>query len=432
MRVLLIAENRQTTHVTAFPLGAACVAGSLRKAGHDVSVLDMMFLDDWKKKLQTLLEDFRPDVVSLSIRNIDNQDSRNTVFYLSGITGIVRFCREHSEAPVVLGGAGFNIHPAGCLKYLGAGLGIYGEGEQAFPMLLAALEKGAAINRLPGAVWMDGSHPVVNPPDFIADLDKWVHPSYDDFEVNSYQDYSSGTIPGCVTVQSKRGCHMKCIYCSTPFMEGTGCRARTIENVVREMACLNERYGIRRFFLADNVFNFPLSYAKDFCRGILKSGLSIEWQAIMNPAYGDDELFGLMRKAGCVFMSLGNESGAAPVLRNLKKGFSLKKVREMADLARKHDIKFSSFLLLGGPGENRDTVKRSVEFVEELAPAVVSLKAGIRIYPGTGLENIAREENQIAPGQDLLFPAFYMSPAIREWIWDYLEETCRRHERWSI
>ncbi len=432
MRVLLIAENRQTTHLAAFPLGAACVAGSLRKAGHEVSVLDMMFLGDWEEKLRAALTDFRPGVISLSIRNLDNQDSRNTVFYLDGLTGIIRSCRERSAAPVVLGGAGFNIHPAGCLQYLGADLGVFGEGEKAFTRLLAALERGESISRLPGAVRMEGGRAVVNPPDFIADLDEWVRPSYDDFEVSSYQDYSSGTMPGCVTVQSKRGCHMKCIYCSTPFTEGTCCRARKIEDVVGEMAYLNERRGIRRFFLADNVFNFPLSNAKDFCRGVIKSGLSIEWQAIMNPAYGDDELFGLMRRAGCVFMSLGNESGAEPVLRNLKKGFTLKKVREMAALARRHDIKYSGFLLLGGPGEDRDTVRRSVEFMEELAPAVVSMKAGIRIYPGTGLEKIAREEEQVAPGQDLLFPAFYMSPAIREWIWDYLDETCRTHERWSV
>ncbi len=119
---------------------------------------------------------------------------------------------------------------------------------------------------------------------------------------------------------------MKCIYCSTPFTEWTGCRSRKIEDVVGEMGVyLNEKRGIKRFFLADNVFNFPLSNAKDFCRGVIKSGLSIEWQAIINPAYGDDELFSLMRRAGCVFMSLGNESGVEPVLRNLEKGLRLRR-----------------------------------------------------------------------------------------------------------
>lgn len=376
--------------------------------------------------------DFRPDVIGLSVRNIDNQDSRNTIFYLDSLTDIVRLCREHTGVPIVLGGSGFSIHPARCLQYLEADFGIYGEGEQSFPMLLAALEKGAAVDRIPGAVWINGDNPAVNPPHFITDLNRWVQPSYDDFEVNRYQDYRSGTMPGCVTVQSKRGCHMKCIYCSTPFLEGTSCRARKIENVVQDIAYLNERYGIRRFYLADNVFNFPLSAAKDFCREVIKRGLTIEWQAIMNPAYGDAELFDLMRKAGCTFISLGNESGAELILKNLKKGFSPKRVRQMAALARGHGIKYGCFLLLGGPGEDRDTVRQSVEFVEELAPAIVSMKAGIRIYPGTKLEKIALEEKQISPGQDLLFPAFYMSSAIREWIWDYLEETCRKHERWSI
>lgn len=129
MKVLLISENRTTTLVSPFPLGLAFVVSALRRAGHEVVVLDFMFLAEWKEKLRTILGTLQPDAVGLSIRNIDNQDMHNPLFFLSSHLDIVTTIRAYSDALIVLGGAGFNIHPSGCLCYLNADIGIYGEGE---------------------------------------------------------------------------------------------------------------------------------------------------------------------------------------------------------------------------------------------------------------------------------------------------------------
>ncbi len=430
MKVLLISENRNTTHVSPFPLGLAFVVGALRRAGHEVNVLDFMFLEEWKEKLRTALDVLRPDAIGLSIRNIDNQDMHNPVFFLSSHLDIVATIRRYSNAPIVLGGAGFNIHPAGCLRYLGADLGIYGEGEEAFPLLLDALQ-GGEFEEVPGAVWKKNDHIIVNRPQYLSGPDRWASPAYGDFDVTAYHE-AQGELPGCITIQNKRGCHMKCIYCSTPSLEGTHCRFRDVHQSVSEMASLNSEKSIRRFYVVDNVFNFPVSHAKQFCREIIARGLKVSWQAIVNPAFGDEELFELMAKAGCRFISLGNESGHELILKNLRKGFTLDNVRKAARLARENSIRYACFLLLGGPGETRDTVMQSVKFVEELSPDLVTLKAGIRIYPGTQLETLARNEGMIGSDQDLLHPVFYLSPAIREWIWDYLEKTAGSRENWKI
>lgn len=427
MKVLLISENRATTLLAPFPLGLAFVTSGLRCAGHEVVVLDFMFLDSWKEKLRSTLNDFRPDVVGLSIRNIDNQDMRNTVFFLDGHLEIISAVRQYTDAPIILGGAGFNIHPAACLSYLGGDFGVYGEGEEEFPLLLDGLKSGR-FDKIPGAVWKDSGHVTVNPPQHVSG--KWTSPSYDDFDVTAYHE-SKSELPGCVTVQNKRGCHMHCIYCSTPLIEGDRCRFRDIGSSVDEIAALNGEKGIRRFYIVDNVFNFPLSEAKEFCREIIRRGLDVSWQAIMNPAFGDDELFDLMAKAGCRFVSLGNESGHELVLRKLRKGFTLDNVRKAAQRARKSGIRFACFLLLGGPGETRDTVMRSVEFVGELSPDLVTLKAGIRIYPGTELEAIARKEGMIGNDNDLLHPAFYIAPEVKEWVGDYMKKAASGRENWK-
>jgi radical SAM superfamily enzyme YgiQ (UPF0313 family) len=225
---------------------------------------------------------------------------------------------------------------------------------------------------------------------------------------------------------------MKCIYCATPFLEGKHSRSRDLKKAVTEIAALKNEKNINRFYIADNVFNFPLFSAKDFCREIISQDLKISWQAIVNPAFGDQELFELMSKAGCSFIALGNESGHELVLKNLRKGFTLKHIRKTARFAGDNGIRYSCFLLLGGPGETRDTVKQSVEFVAGLDPAIVTIKAGIRIYPGTELEEMARREGMIRHDQNLLFPAFYTSPEIREWVWDYLNESVSDRKNWKL
>ena len=432
MKVLLVSENRLTTLVAPFPLGLAFVAGSLRDSGHETAVLDLMFLDNWQKKLHDVLNEFRPDVTGLSIRNIDNQDALNPVFYLRDHLEIIKILRSRSSAPVVLGGAGFNIYPEGCLRYLGADMGIYGEGEEAFATLLETMEKGVQPEKLPGVVWRMDDQIIVNSPSYIAEPERWNPPSYEDFDVSAYHNDTAGELPGCVTVQTKRGCHMKCIYCTTPFLEGRRSRIRDLKKVVKEMAALSNDSDIKRFYVTDNIFNFPLSSAKDFCREIIAQGLAIQWSAIINPAFGDEELFELMSRAGCTFIALGNESGADLILKNLRKGFTLKNIKFMAGLARSHGIRYGCFLLLGGPGETMETVKQSIEFLEELEPDLVTVKAGIRIYPGTELEEIARSHGQLAHGQDVLLPAFYISPEIKERVWAYLERTCGKHRNWKL
>jgi radical SAM superfamily enzyme YgiQ (UPF0313 family) len=430
MKVLLISENSNTRLVAPFPLGLAFVSGSLRHFGHEVVVLDFMFLADWKERLRTTLRDFRPDAVGLSLRNIDNQDMSNPIFFLTNHLDIVSEIRRLTNVPVIIGGSGFNIHPVGCLRFLGADLGICGEGEAALPMLLDALHDGK-FEKVPGAVWKKDDQIIINDLRYLSGDEQWSSPAYGDFDVTAYHEFSS-ELPGCITVQSKRGCHMKCIYCSTPLLEGKHCRSRDLHRCVSEMVALNAEKNIQRFYVVDNVFNFPLTQAKDFCRALIAQDLKISWQAILNPAFGDEELFALMGRSGCRFISLGNESGHELILRNLRKGFTLNNVRKAARLARANGIKYGCFLLFGGPGETQETVTQSIEFVDKLSPDLVMLKAGIRIYPGTQLESIARDEGMIEPDEDLLHPVFYLSPAIREWIGGYMKDAVVNRRNWKI
>jgi hypothetical protein len=110
MRVLLISANTEKINMPALPLGLACVAAATQKAGHDVKMVDLMTEKDTPSVLRGAIEGFHPDLIGISVRNIDDQNMGNPRFLLDPVKEIVTGCRSLSEAPIVLGGAGYSIY----------------------------------------------------------------------------------------------------------------------------------------------------------------------------------------------------------------------------------------------------------------------------------------------------------------------------------
>lgn len=208
---------------------------------------------------------------------------------------------------------------------------------------------------------------------------------------------------------------MDCSFCSTGLIEGRSIRRRSPDRVVRWLADLSET-GSRNFSFVDNTFNLPPSYAKELCRKIIQAGLDINLWCIIYPKWIDPELVELMRRAGCNQISLGFESGSDRMLRSLNKRFNKEEVRAVSKMFQKAGIERRGFLLLGGPGETKDTVEESLSFADSLNLDSLKITAGLRIYPETPLTRTALAEGVIKPDEDLLWPCFYMAPQLRDWL----------------
>jgi len=412
MRILLISGNREASGpMTPLPLGLACVAAATIEAGFSVEVLDPLQMPDWQAAIQSGIAAARPDVIGLSVRNIDDQSMTSTRFLLEPLKDIVALCRGLCDAPIVLGGPGFSIFPESALAYLGADMGIAGEGEAAFPKLLAWLENGRQ-GAPPAGVYLAGALPGHRPnylQAITADLN-WL-------ALPPPALWLRGEVSPewRIPVQTRRGCANACSYCSTGAIEGRQVRYRTPDAVACWLARYCER-GLRNFYFVDNTFNLPMAYAKELCRKIIEAGLDITWSAIVYPKWVDAELAELMAKAGCAEVSLGFESGSETVLRLLNKKFTPAEVAEVAAIFAAAGIKRNGFLLLGAPGDTRETVEESLAFAESLHLDFLKISAGIRIYPKTALAVRAVSEGLIARGDDLLSPKFYCVPGLREWL----------------
>ena len=120
------------------------------------------------------------------------------------------------------------------------------------------------------------------------------------------------------------------------------------------------------------------------------------------------------------------------MLEALGKGFGAADVRRCFACLQQEGMAYSAFLMLGGPGETRDSVTESVTCLEAFQPAMVSVTVGVRVYPGTEMARIARAEGVLSAADPLLTPVFYLSPSVRGWIWEYLGPVMQRNPTWVL
>jgi len=428
LRVLLISANTEKLPDPVFPIGAAYMAAVAAQHGHAVDTLDLCFLESPRPALEAKIRDFAPQVVGISLRNLDSSSYPQNTSYIDDYRALVDGVRATTDAPIVVGGAGFTVMPQAIMEYLHVDAGVVGEGELAFPWLLDRFAAGGRLESTPEyrCEQVDGGV-CVTPVARIKQLDTAGTPMRERFDLQRY--YERG---GALNIQTKRGCCFECIFCSYPLIEGSKVRVRTPAVVVDEIAETRAAHGVRHWFFVDNIFNLPLRHAKEICEAIIARGLDIEWSGYLNPKFIDEELCALMARSGCRAIEFGTDSGSPAMIAKLRKEFDVADLRRASELCHQYDLKFCHSLIFGGPGETEQTVAETITLMDELHPTAVIALTGIRVLPGTGMVDIALRDGQIDADDNLLFPKFYISPGLADRLIDRIEAYARSHSNWIV
>lgn len=419
MKLLLVATNRERDPFPVAPLGALCVAAAARKAGHEVVFLDLGRISHPVRALRrSLSRDIH--AVAFGIRNLDNSSFFGTRSYLDDLRILVEAVRRSTNAPLILGGSGFSVAPAGWLRRLSADYGVVGEGERAFVQLLDCIAAGRGADAVRGVASGSGAGAVAGPAHYIEDLDTLAPPAH---EWCHYAGYLRGG--GFVSVQTKRGCPFECIYCIYPGIEGRRYRLRAPERVADEIAAEVERSGARHYFFVDSVFNAPREHALALCAEFTRRRLPVSWMALCNPVGLDRELAQAMADAGCIGIEFGLDAATGKMLRALRKPFGQPEIRSAMQAVRAAGLPFAVHMLFGGPGETWRDVEEAQRFLDDCAPANgIFASFGIRVYEGTALAS------QVA-NTDLFEPTFFVSPAMEGDPGGNLDRIVRRRPEWT-
>ena len=395
-KVLIISSNTFAYPYPVYPLGMAIVSSALSAKGHSVVQFDFSIPEDPWERLRDTINEYSPDYVCISIRNIDEVDSLGgELEVLNTEKHIVKIVRKYTGVPVIAGGSAFSIMPEEILAFIDADYGIVGAGEKKVVDLLENLEKGIASPRILRGCLL--------PPE-ITDS---ISPLWDKDLVDFYVSKS-----GMLNLQTKRGCPYRCSYCVYPSLEGKGFRYREPDAVIDDLDRANRLYNVDNFFFTDSVFNDPEGRYLELVEKIISSGLKIRWAGYFRPKGVGVKEFRLLKRSGLYAVEVGSDAGCNETLRCMGKGFSFPDILDFYNGCINEGIASAYFFIFGGPGETRQTVKESLDNIRKLEEGVIFIYSGIRILPGTALCDLAVEEGVISEGSPLLEPVYYFSPHI--------------------
>jgi lipid biosynthesis B12-binding/radical SAM protein len=400
MKVLLISANVTLSPYPIYPLGVSMVAAALVKAGHTVQQADFLLQNSSLEAIGNEVEQFKPGLIGISVRNIDNVNLMNEQYYIQNVKNIVSAIKELTDVPVLLGGPGFSLIPDLILQETGADYGIIGEGEVLAVEFVNNAEQGIyPRERLIGpALRMPGGA-------IKAAL-------YDDELVKFY--LNSGNI---ASIQTKRGCAYKCVYCTYPLLEGTELRRREPRDVVDDIELLRDKHRTKYIFFVDSVFNDDQGAYLEVIDEMLRRDISIPWTGFIKPGGLTDEIVARMKKSGFAAAEVGADAACDTTLRAMGKNFTFQDVVECNDLFARHGIATSNFFMFGGPGETEETVHEGIKNILGLKKCVSFIFMGVRILPKTPLARIALKDKIISATDGLLKPTYYISPSVdKKWL----------------
>jgi len=360
-----------------YPIWLAYAAGVLMKKGHNVLLLDALAKGwDFEETLIKIKE-FKPDLV---VVDSSTPSINNDVQFVDDVK------KNLPNVKIVLVGT----HPSALPEEtfaMSASIDFIARHEYDYTLrdLATAIENKKGLQKILGLSYREFSH-VYNNPDrsLIQNLDElpFVSEVYKKFlDAGDYR-YALARHP-MIQVMSSRGCPNMCTFCSLPqtFM-GRKFRARSPENFVGELEWIAKNMPeIKEIFIEDDTFTVSKQRVLDICDLIDQRHLNIVWSVNARADIPFDVLK-RMKEAGCRMLIVGYESGSDEILKNIKKGMTVKLAAIFTRNAKRAGLKIFGCFMIGLPGDNKETIDQTFKFAKKLNPDMVFFQQAVP-FPGT-------------------------------------------------
>ncbi|WP_300459166.1 radical SAM protein [Desulfobacula sp.] len=357
------------------PLGLYYMGALLIENAFETKILNLASIkDDPVSVFKNLVATEQPDVIGFSVTNPNRWNAMECAVAARHIL---------PDATIVFGGptptflADHLLTACPDIDFI-----VTGEGEITFLELVTTLEtsRTGPFDQIDGLVFKNGTTRFKTlPRKPVETLDSLVHPSL-------YFTYQH--------LAMSRGCPGKCTFCGSPkFWGDKTVRFHSPQWFADEIQRLAEK-GVTHFYISDDTFTMDKQRVMAFCSRIIKKKLSITWNAISRVDYIDADLLLAMRKAGCIQLSFGVESGSEKIRKRLGKPLDPDKIIQAFSLTASHGILPRAYFIYGSPGETHATIQASLDLMADIKPlsAIFYL---LVIFPGTHLYRSAVQKGLV-------------------------------------
>ena len=368
-----------------FPLGLGYIAAALLNSGHDVEVFDVQNLTDEIIRKRVLAYDF--DVIGISALITD-------IKYVQWVSRVIK--ERRPSVPIILGG-GLSTVPELVLEKCDVDIVVCNEGDETIKDVVKALEHKTGLEEIRGIYYRGPGKTLFNgPAKPIEDLDALPFPAYDLFEVSRYlqTDKLGFSYPvKSLSIITTRGCPYHCVFCDKGVW-GKKFRYRSAKSIVAEIKYLKGRFGINAVVFSDDLFVLNKARVHEFCDLLTSEKIHIAWSCNGRVNLMDEPLLRKMKRAGCMTVGYGIESGSQRMLDAMAKQTTVTQARNVIQLTRKAGMDIQPYLVFGMVGEDRESIRETVDFCMELGLSVG--KFGIFTpLPNTRLYEIAQEMGRL-------------------------------------
>jgi anaerobic magnesium-protoporphyrin IX monomethyl ester cyclase len=340
------------------PYGLFTIAAQAMRAGHQVKVLNLSAYR-WRD-VEEVIGSLDADVFGMSCWTANRRGV--------GLTAeLMR--RRHPKACIVVGGPHASPLPKEMLEHHPAiDVVTSSESDITFLEIAERHARGESFTGLPGATYRGPRGIEKGPPrELVHDLDSLASPHHH-FDTH--------------ILMTSRGCPWACTFCGAESQWGRGFRGNSVGYVLDALESSVARLPVKMVMIKDDTFTTQKKRVVELCRGIRERGLKFVWSCDTRVDLLTDELLHEMRLAGCARLSLGVESGAPEILKQVDKKITVDDILESTELAKKWGIKLRYYMMLGNRGETEHTFRQTLDFLAQAKPHEYIFSC-LSIYPGT-------------------------------------------------
>lgn len=367
------------SHLVA-PVGLCMLSANMKKHDLDCKVWDFSGMKE--SDIKNILLDEKPDIFGVSCLTIDRG---LTLRYVKLVKSWLPDCI------IILGGSHASLFPEHMFKSAPVDYVVMFEGDHTLIELVDCIANDRSVKDIKGLAYKEGHRTVINPRrELESDIDSLPFPDYSNINFSNYTSdaFDSWFIP----IMTSRGCPFGCAFCSPSQYWERKIRYNSAEHVLKEIRTNVNRYGITNLFVYDDNFILDKKRLIEICKGIIAFNKKIRFMIAGNVRAIDEERLYWLKKAGCVCVGFGMESGSDLILKNVDKPQTKEEIRKAVMLVKKYKMRAVVSLIVGCPGETKETIKETAELLNEILPERLWYGGTLFVLPSTKICAIAKHK----------------------------------------